>query len=248
MEKTMINRYFIFVLLVLSCVVKLSAQNCTINKEMFKVSDTSCCPGGKDENGDDAGMDQTKRDNLDKAIKQFVNTLNNLMQNSNQNCIPSKLWDLMKNRLCSGDSININCEKAKEIVVQGTIPDPKCKVFPKPVTLHKKRQGGAEGTNKISICSDTDTINDVDKIEETLFHEVIHLSENYYGQATFNNPNISTEDFSYTCTKQIYINLKCGTDTNNYIEIPCPDKNIAQSSGQLMSNCFECNKYTLPKK
>ena len=64
------------------------------------------------------------------------------------------------------------------------------------------------------------------KITQRLFHEMIHIAESLYGWKNYYKPNISTEDYTYTCTKK------------------CFPKAIDCNENE--SDCLPCDEYKLP--
>jgi len=210
----------IYVIIILVSAKVGLAQNCVVNKEIFNTGSSVC----------------SNTNNLEKAIKQYVKNLNASFQNPNNACIPENLRELLEDRLCGcSTKIDIAC-----------LPYKKKEVHQKPVCIggrivrdhskYEQRTGGAAGPYRIYFNPDL-MKESPDVIEMTLYHEMIHIAENYYGDTVLNNQNVSTEDFSYTCTKNFYNSGNCTTATYPQYE-DCPT---------TKSNCIPCSQYTYPQ-
>jgi hypothetical protein len=197
------------------------AQNCTVNDGIFNISSSGC----------------SNVNNLSQAITQYVTNLTNSFQNPNNACIPEKLRKLLEDRLCGASTtkIWIFCQKKKPKKAGWKWGKDNCGRKIK-IYLTEQRTGGAAGSDQINLNEDLIS-QSPDVIEMTLYHEMIHIAENYYGETVLNKKDISTENYSYTCTKNFYNSGNCTTKTYPTYQ-DCPNNN---------SNCIPCSQYTLPR-
>ena len=197
------------------------AQECKIKETIFNTSSSGC---------------ENNLENLKNSIKQLLKNLDKGFKNPNDDCIPGDLRNILKDRLCSGEEIDLYCSKTEKVLIgKKTKWDP-CHKRRITAYIYKQREGGAAGSDQIQLNPDL-LDKDPDTIEMTLYHELIHTAENYYGEQKLNAKDISEEDFTYTCTKNYYNSGNC-TDKEYPPYKECPTD---------VSKCLPCEQYTLPK-
>jgi hypothetical protein len=195
------------------------AQDCIVTKDVFNTSAVDCDTSG----------------NLKTAIKQVVYNLKTSFKNPNDNCIPGDLRNILKDRLCSRKSIDLFCSKTEKVLIGTKTKWDPCHKRRIVVYIYKQREGAAAGSNQIQINPDL-LDKDPDTIEMTLYHELIHVAENYYGEQQLNARDVSEEDFTYTCTKKYYNSGNCtAKEYPQYKECPTD-----------ASKCIPCEQYRLP--
>jgi len=216
---------YIIIIILVSTKVGL-AQNCVVNFNKFNINFSKYDTGGC-----------SNSTNLRQALRQYVDNLNALFQNPNNACIPEKLRKLIEDRLCGASTKNIDifCQTERGKVVGSKRVRDKCGKITQ-IYIYEQRTGGTAGSDQINLNEDLMT-QSPDIIEMTLYHEMIHIAENYYGETVLNKKDISPEDYSYTCTKNFYNSGNCTTATYPPYE-DCPANK---------SNCIPCGQYTLPR-
>jgi len=196
------------------------AQDCKVTGDIFDTS-SSYCPNLQ---------------NLEKSITQLIQNLDKQLKNPNDECIPEKLREIIKDRFCYEKKINIFCIKKEEVFSgkKKLVWDP-CQRKRVYKYFYYKRQGAVADSDEMQL--DPELMYEApDTIEMTLYHELIHAAENYYGEQKLNTKNITEDDYTYTCTKSYYNSGKCTTKQYpDYKECPTYE-----------SKCIPCNQYSLP--
>ena len=161
---------------------------------------------------------QERADTLKNAIRDVLDKF----KDDDVSCVPDDLEDIMNQRLKSDKKIKIYCfeEKPKQVRIWDPI---KCRHVIKEI-----KQGGGNVSDTTIFISPSTLDEGVDKTAKTLFHELIHNSENHYSQENGGEKEVTTEDYTYTCTKQCFPE----------VAEECP--------GQPVSACKKCNNYKLP--
>ena len=168
-----INKKFVFMIFILCFIqhIILFSQECKIKKDIFEFSyeysESDC---------------REFKNTLDIAILQLIERLEENINNPNPECIPVALVDLIKSRFCSSGSeieIALTCDKCdteKEKVLVW------CDKSLKYVQIWrtKERKGGTFDYTQIRLCK-KELEKGPDNIEMFLFHETIHIVENFYG-------------------------------------------------------------------
>ncbi|MCP4154749.1 MAG: hypothetical protein GY757_43915, partial [bacterium] len=148
---------------------------------------------------------------------------------------------LLKNRLCGSDaeSIILHCikRKSRDKGIQRVFCKKKFKWIR--VRIIENPKGGASGTNVIVADPDDVAKDSADEYEQTVFHEILHLSEHFYENEEFKEITPKNEDYSYTCTKRFYENKEC-TGGKKY---PKPN----ECPGGSTSECLDCQTYHNPR-
>jgi len=166
----------ILLLIIASLIVSIYIYTCEIKIHFFDFSEINC---------------KQHNEKLKTSIKQLIDNLENVFSNSSDSCIPQTLRNILIDRFCgsngSNTKIKIFCrEKEKKFVGRKTV---RCikngKVKYEVVYNYKKRKGGALGTDEIEIAPSDLKSKSIDEIEFTLYHELIHISENWYGEQKY---------------------------------------------------------------
>ena len=218
------NRHILYIVLfvfIISFGMTQMAQDCTVTTKVFDTSSIDCDTSG----------------NLKTAINQIVDNLKRSFKNPYDDCIPEDLRNILKDRLCSGGKIKLFCKKKeKEFTGRRKTKWDPCQKRRVVVYIYKQREGATAGSDQIQLNPDL-LDKDPDTIEMTLYHELIHVAENYYGEQKLNAKDISEEDFTYTCTKNYYNSGNC-TDKVYPQYKECPTD---------VSKCLPCEQYKLPR-
>jgi hypothetical protein len=161
---------------------------------------------------------QARERTLQRAIEKILDKF----EAQDVNCLPNNLENIMKQRLNSSEDITIHCygrrERQRRIYNRRT-----CRFETRVV-----REGGSNHKYTVIFIAPTTLDMGVDETALTLFHELIHNSENYYSYTHGGGDDVSNDDYTYTCTKQCFPEAE-----------ECP--------GPPVSACKECNRYRPPR-
>ncbi len=226
MKKNLSIRILILRVPAISAGVRLSAK-CTIDFTTMHMK-PSC-----------ESMSSANKTKLKQALSGLADNLERLINNTGDNCIPEGLKNILKDRLCGPnapliytDCKNMKkrkrpeqrrvwCDKKDKYVWEDVIEDP---------------QAAVSGPRDLTVDTKNLAAKTVDEYEQDLFHEMIHLAENLYGENNMGNAHVSSEEFSYTCTKQFYESANCTNGKTYPAPEPCPDD----------KPCRECGDYVSP--
>lgn len=154
-------------------------------------------------------------------MQDAIKRIDEMFAKEDVSCLPSDLENMIRERLGDSTPIYILCNSEKPKSNRRVYNQ--CKM--KYEIVEVSREGGVPEDNwtMMSIYG-KEMLNNVDELTPRIFHELIHIAENYY-KKTSNNPEYGTkEDYTYTCTKQCFPNAP-----------DCP--------GRPISLCKKCNEY-----